>query len=167
MMMKYKFLQIIILLFQVVFINCGIYSFKGSLPPHLNSVAIPLFDNRTAEFGVTEEMTDTVIETFTQDGSLKISDRSNADILLEGTITQVSDRTGAFDARETVQDLKIYISVQVKCTDQVKRLIMWEERLTQFGTYDPSQGPDARVDGITDAIEKICEEILNKTVSGW
>lgn len=164
MMTRIKILAAVSLVFVI---SCGIYSFKGSLPPHLNSVAVPLFDNRTAEFGVTEEMTDMLIEKLTQDGSLKIMDRSTADVLLEGTIVSISDRAGAFTANETVQDLRIYVTVQVTCTDQVRRQTMWEERLTQFGTYDPSEGPDARLEGINEAIDKICEEIINKTVSGW
>jgi hypothetical protein len=158
------------LLISIVFVSlfaCGIYSFKGSLAPHLKTVAIPLFDNRTAEFGVTEEMTDTMIEKFTQDGSLKLMDQTSADVLLEGTISRISDRAGAFDANERVQDLNIYVTVQIKCTDLVKRQIMWEERMTQFGSYDPAEGPDARLDGISEAIEKISKEVLNKTVSGW
>ena len=156
-----------IIMSLAILLNCGIYSFKGSLAPHLNTVAIPLFDNRTAEFGITEEMTDTMIEKFTQDGSLKNMDKSSADVLVEGTIERINDGAGAFDANEQVQDLKIYVTVQIKCTDQVKRQVIWEERITQFGSYDPAEGPDARLDGISEAIEKISEEVLNKTVSGW
>jgi len=153
--------------FALLFLGCGIYSFSGSLPPHLNTVAVPLFDNKTAEFGIAEEITDTVIDEFNRDGSLKISDRSGADVLLEGSIIRIDDRAGAFTRQEEVQDLKIYLTVKVKCTDQVKRQTMWDERVTQFGTYDPATGADGRIDAIAEAIEKISEEILNKTVSGW
>ncbi|MBN2410949.1 LptE family protein [candidate division KSB1 bacterium] len=151
----------------LLFLECGFYSFSGSLPSHLKTVAVPLFDNRTAEFGISEELTDMVIEEFNRDGSLKIADRSGADVVLEGSIIRIDDRAGAFTRQEEVQDLKIYLTVKVKCTDQVKRQTMWDERLTQFGTYDPSAGADGRLDAVSEAIEKISEEILNKTVSGW
>jgi hypothetical protein len=157
----------ILLLYCIIVLNCGIYSFSGSLAPHLNTVAVPLFDNRTVEFGIAEDMTDTVIEEFTRDNTLKIADRSTADILIDATILRVDDRAGAFDANETVQDLKIYVSVNVKCTDQVKDQVLWEERITQWGGYDPSGGPDARLDGLAEAIDKISKDILNKTVAGW
>ncbi len=164
---KYALFFMLILSISALSLHCGVYSFKGSLPPHLHTVAIPLFENRTAEFGVPEELTDTVIDKFTQDNSLKIADRSNADVVLEGTIVRIDDRAGAYNSQERVQDLKIYITVNVKCMDQVKRQVLWEERLTQWGSYDPSAGPDARLDGLNDALDKISEEILNKTVSGW
>ncbi|MBN1560724.1 LptE family protein [candidate division KSB1 bacterium] len=157
-----------LILFGMLFVfSCSYYSLKGSLPPHLHSVAVPLFDNRTAEFGMSEKLTDAVIEEFIRDGSLKIADRSAADVIVIGSIVSVNDRAGAFDQQETVQDIKVYISVQVECTDQVKRQAMWEERITQFGSYDPAEGPEGRNNAYEEAFEKLSQEILNKTVSNW
>ena len=166
--MKFKSKLILLTLFGTLFvISCGYYSLKGSLPPHLNSVAIPLFENRTPEFGITETLTDAVIDEFVRDGSLKITDRSAADVLIVGSIVSVNDRAGAFDQQETVQDIKVYVSVRIECTDQVKRQKMWDERITQFGSYDPAAGPSGREDAYAEAFEKISQEILNKTVSNW
>ena len=36
----------------------------GSIPPHIKSIAIPLMDNQTAEFGLAEDITDGIIEQF-------------------------------------------------------------------------------------------------------
>jgi hypothetical protein len=160
------------LFFFAVFIlavgsGCGLYSFSGSLPPHLKTVAVPLFDNRTAEFAIAEDITDAIIKEFNKDNSLKIADRNAADVLIEGSVISLDDRAGAFDPNEEVKDFKVYVTVQVKCTDQVKRLTMWEERVTQWGEYDPNAGPDARKDGITAAITKMSQEVLNKTVAAW
>lgn len=155
-------------LFGILFVSsCGYYSLKGSLPPHLKTIAIPLFDNQTAEFGITETLTDAVIDEFVRDGSLKIAERSNADVLLMGTITSISDRAGAYDQREIVQDVKVYITVRLECTDQVKRQTMWSERITQFGSYDPAEGPEGRTTAYDQAFEKLSQDILNKTVSNW
>ena len=148
-------------------LRCGFYSFSGSLAPHLQTVAVPLFENRTAEFGVAEELTDRLIDEFNRDNSLKIADQSAADVLVEGTVLRIDDRAGAFTEQERVQNLQVYLTVSIVVTDQVKKQVMWEERLTQFGEFDPAEGPDARQDGIAEAIEKTTEQILNKTVSGW
>ncbi len=147
--------------------GCGIYSVKGSMAPHLKTVAVPLFDNRTAEFRVAEDLTDAVISSFTRDNSLKIADRGAADVLVEGTIVQIDERAGAFDQSESVQDMKIYLSVQIKCTDQVKRELLWQERLTHFGSFDPSQGPEARNEALIEAMDKVSQDVLNKTVANW
>ncbi len=163
--MIYK--KMIVFLYCCVLGGCGYYSFSGSLAPHLNTVAVPLLDNKTVEFGLAEELTDILIEEFTRDNSLKIADKSTADILVEGSILRIDDRAGAFTADEEVQDIKIYISVSVKVHDQVKRTLLWEERITKWGDYDPDGGPDGREEAIFLALEKVSEEILNKTVSGW
>ena len=43
---------LLFLLLLCIASGCGIYSVKGSMAPHLKTVAIPLFENRTAEFRV-------------------------------------------------------------------------------------------------------------------
>jgi hypothetical protein len=156
-----------VILAALLTLRCGVYSFSGSLPPHLKTVAVPLFDNKTAEFAVAEDLTEQVIKEFTRDNTLKIDERASADVLVEGAILSLEDRAGAFDPNETVEDFKVYVTVQVRCTDQVKQAKMWEERVTQWGSYDPNIGPDSRKDGLAEAMTKISQEILNKTVAGW
>ena len=147
--------------------SCGFYSFSGSLAPHLNTISIPLFQDRTAEFGIKEELTDALIDEFTQDNTLSIADPANADLHLEGTLESVNDRASDYDQQERVQDVRVYLTVNIKCEVMTKRTVLWEERLTQWGDYDPSLGPDARQEGITEAITKLTSDILNKTVAGW
>ncbi len=163
----WRCLALTALLAALMTAGCGLYSFSGSLPPHLKTVAIPLFDNRTAEFAIAEDITDAITKEFNRDNSLKIAERNAADVLIEGSVISLDDRAGAFDASEEVKDFKVYVTVQVKCTDQTKRLTMWEERVTQWGEYDPGAGPDARKDGIAAAITKMSQEVLNKTVAAW
>lgn len=167
-MIKNKVIYIIFVLMTIsLFFHCFYYSVKGSLPSYLNTVAIPLFENETAEFGVAEELTDALIIEFTRDGSLQINRPEDADVLINGKITNINERAGAFDQNETVEDIKIYITVQVTCMDKVKNQEMWSSRITQYGTYDPSEGLDARQTAYEQAYTKIGQEIINKTVSNW
>ncbi|MFQ5863832.1 MAG: LptE family protein [bacterium] len=156
-----------LLLSTTYLVACGPYSFSGSGAPHIKTVAVPIFQDQTSEFGIKEKLTDAVINEFTRDNTLKITDRRNADSILEGTIVSVTDRAGAFTSNEQVQDIKIFITVRVKYEDLKKRKIMWEEEITQWGTFDPDEGPQSRDNGIDEAVEKIANEILNKSVSGW
>lgn len=146
--------------------QCGYYSLSGSLPPHLKTVAIPLFDDQTAEFGLKEELTDALIEQFTKDNSLRITEPRAADVLVEGVISRVYDQAGGYDKEETVSEMQVHCRVNVKCTDQAKRKVMWEESISRWGRFTPND-PDSRREGLSDALKQIAEEILNKTVSGW
>jgi hypothetical protein len=69
-----------------VFSGCGIYSFSGSIPPHIKSISIPLFANETAEFGIAEAVTDEVTNVFLEENILKISDQG--DSILRGSINE-------------------------------------------------------------------------------
>lgn len=146
---------------------CGPYSFSGTGASHIKTIAIPIFQDQTSEFGVKEKLTDAVIDEFTRDNTLKITDRRNADSVLEGTILGIDDRAGAFTSEEKVEDIKIFITVKVKYEDLKKRKTIWQEEITQWGTFNPDAGPESRNEGINEALEKIANEILNKSVSGW
>ncbi|MFQ5601874.1 MAG: LptE family protein [bacterium] len=146
---------------------CGPYSFSSSGATHIKTVAIPVFQDQTAEFGIKEKLTQEVINEFTRDNTLRITDRRNADSLIEGTVVQVVDRAGAFTSDEKVQDIQVFITVRVRYEDLVKRKVLWEEEITQWGTFNPDEGAQSRENGINEAVTKITNEILNKTVSGW
>lgn len=157
----------------IVFISCTFYcfhySFSGSsLPSHIKTVAIPLFEDRTSEYGIKERLTDALIDEFVRDNTLKIADRRSADSVLLGTILNVSDRVETYNRMEQAETFKLYITVEVEYNDLKKNKTMWKERLTQWGRYTVTTGgPEDREKGIDEAIEKLSADILNKTVSGW
>ena len=156
-----------IMILSFIFCNCGYYSFSGSsLPSHLKTIAIPVFEDRTSEFGVRESITDGLIEEITRDNTLKISDPRNTDSILEGIIINIRDQAGAVSSTEQVKDIKVYITVDVKFRDVVKRKVIWEEQITQWGTYEPETA-NGRLDGINEAIDKLIEDIINKIIAGW
>lgn len=153
---------------SMLFLACGPYSFSGSAFPHLKSIAIPLFQDNTAEFGVKEELTDALVRSFTQENSLKIADRRNADSILMGTIVAINDQAGSITRDERVNEIQVHLLVEIKYEDLVKRKVVWEDRISQFGTYTPGAGEKStREAAISEAIAKISTEVLNRTVSGW
>ncbi len=145
--------------------GCGPYSFSSSGASHLKTVAVPIFQDQTSEFGIKEKLTDKVIEQFTRDNTLRLSDRRNADSLIEGKIVRVHDQAGAFTSDESVKDIKVFITVNVKYEDLKKRKTIWEEVIRDWGTFNPDE--ETREIGIDVAIAKIATEILNRSVSGW
>jgi hypothetical protein len=160
MKLKYAFIMLL-------FAQCGYYSFSGStLPSHLKTIAIPVFDDQTAEFGIREALTDAVINGITRDNTLKISDPRNADSMLEGTILTIRDEAGTVSVDEEVKDIKVYLTLDVRFVDMKKREALWEERITQWGTYEPASA-NGRTDAIDEIIDKVSEDILNKIIAGW
>jgi hypothetical protein len=151
------------LLLAPLLLRCGAYSFSGaSLPPHLKTVAIPLFENRTPEFGVDQRLTDAVIEAVTKDNTLKIAESSTADCILRCTLNRIEDRAGQYNRNEEASTFRITLSVQATFEDLQKRVVLWQSPISAFGTYS-----DNRDDGIAEAVDKLTVEIVNRMVSNW
>ena len=151
-----------------IFFACGPYSFSSSGNTGLKTVAVPVFNDQTAEFGVKEQITKAIIAAFTRDNSLKIADRRAADAMVNGTLLRVSEQAGAYTKTEEVQQIRVTVTVQIKFEDVKKRKVLWEESLTQFGTYTPNDAASGdRESAIQQAVEKIATEVLNRSVSGW
>ncbi len=148
--------------------GCGPYSFSGnSLPPHIKTIAVPLFEDRTSEFGIKEKLTDAVIQEITRDNTLKIVNEDLADAIVYGKILSVDDRADTYTEQEEVQSYRVYITVEVEVRDVKRGTPLWKERWSQWGLYSLTDGVDAREQAIDEAIQKLAEDILNKTVSNW
>jgi hypothetical protein len=151
--------------------GCGIYSFSGAVPGGIKTIAVPLFDNMTSEYGIREQMTDAVIDRFLRDNLIKVVDLSRAEAILRGQITQVSDQPYTFqstDSTETVQEYRVIISVTVSMENTQTGETTWSQNFSEWGTYPFSSGSSTdRDQGILEAITKLTEDISNKVVSGW
>ena len=81
-----------LLLFSSCFLgSCMYYSLAGSIPPHINSVAIPIVENQTAEFGMSESVTENLLAKFNEENILRVTDEESAVSVLNGTIVRVTD----------------------------------------------------------------------------
>ena len=79
------------------------------------NVHIPVLKNETLQYGLEESLTAALIEQFLNDGRMRVSRRSNADLILEGAITRVQQRPLAYDDedRAVAFDLTIDVNVQL------------------------------------------------------
>lgn len=146
------------------------YSFKGgSVPVHLKTLAVPLLDDQSGsgEPGLREKITNRLVERFRQDNSLQVVDRARADAVLEGTIVSSQDEPYVVAQGETVTKWRITLTVKASFQDMKLKKSMWEKQFSNFSLYDATAGPAARQAGFTAAIEKVTEDIVNESVSGW
>ena len=144
------------------------YSFSGaSVAPHLKSVAIPFAEDRSgsAEPRLRELLTEKLTQKFIDDNNLQIAEKSSADALLQCVIVSLSDVPAIVSAGENVASRRITITVQVTFKDLVQRRTVFEKQFSNYGDY--SGGISERNSGIDDAINKISDDILLDTVSGW
>jgi hypothetical protein len=171
---KNHFLSLILGLFicsmVLNFAACCVYSFTGaSVPEHLKTIAIPTADDRSggAEPGLREKLTEVLTQKLIDDNTLQVTDRTSANSILESTIVSISDAPAIVTAGEQIATRRITISVLVVNKDLVKRKTLFEKTFSNYGDYPSGGSIDSRRSAIEEAIEKITQDILLDTVSGW
>ena len=147
--------------------GCAYYSFKGSLPSYIKTIAIPLFDNQTPDPGVPETLNQLLTSEFIKDNTLKVVDESRADLLLSGTILPIRLQPAVVRQGEEVAEDKLIVSVKVKCEDVKSSKVLFQKTFQQYSPLDASAGLEERNQAINDALQLIAEDILNATLGAW
>lgn len=154
----------------LTFVHGCTYSFKGgSVPAHLKTIAIPILEDQSGygDPSLRDQFTRELVDKFRGDNSLELSDRNNADCIMEGVITTVSDAPQVLQGGEKVAQRRINVTAHITFTDLKLRKKLWEKDFTQWGDYASGGGLTQRNDGIKEAVRKLTEDILNETVAGW
>ncbi|MGV7220708.1 MAG: LPS assembly lipoprotein LptE [Nitrospinales bacterium] len=138
--MKLNFVNIkislsILLLFFLT--GCGYHlsGTGGSLSKGMRTISIPVFDNNSSEPLIQRQFTDAVRQAFLTDGRLKLSKPKNADLLLEGLISNYYNRSVAFNRDDVVTESIITLGVKVKVIDQINEKIYMEESMNSNWDY--------------------------------
>jgi len=158
----------VLILFIWLVAGCGYYSFKGSLPSHLKTVAVPLFYSQSQEPGIAEEITNEVINQFIEDNTLKIADESEADLVLTGTVLAIPPaRPAIVKEGENVAEMRLTVSVKVKCEDVRMSKVLFNKTFRNEISLNSDAGLEERQLAIKEALQVIAEDIVNATISGW
>ncbi len=152
-------------------ISCG-YSFSARTNPHIKTIAVPIFQNKTLEKGVEQRLADGVADAFLEDKSLRVVEEKDADSVILGTIERYDRSPYSYDKSQAVQEYKVEFVLRVSYEDRTKNKVVWEETaLRPWGTYSVSSalagGIEEEIVAQDRAIEKAAQDILIKTVRGW
>lgn len=159
-----------VVLVAINFTSCCAYSFTGaSVPAHLKTIAIPIADDRSGsgQPGLSQQLTQDLIQKFIDDNSLQVADRASANSILECTIVSLNDAPAVVSAGENIESRRITIGVKVLYRDLVERKTIFDKTFTNYSDYPTSNPVQGRIDAINSAINKISDDILLDTVSGW
>ena len=188
----YRKLIIICLVFFVS--NCSFYSFKGSIPAHINSVVISPIINTTSEYTVSTLLDEKFTSMMLLENILDIVKYENADSKLDITIKSISDKPNIFtidndSGYEIVNEWKVMIQVHIRWYDLINDLDVINKSITEWSTYNlginiGNDQIDNDLDGLIDsedsdeygtpkegamriAIDKVSKRIINELTSTW
>ncbi len=151
--------------------SCAYTTSPALLPPHLKTIAIPVFENATTEYTIEQDITTAVIQRFVRDNHLKVVDQANANCELRGKVTQYKNAVFGFTQASQASEYRVTVGVQVTFKDRVKNRELWSDEIIRTANYYvqnvPGQGARTELDGRQEAIGKIADEILSRSVEGW
>ena len=189
--MKYKIFNILLILFIQ---SCSFYSFKGSIPSHINSVVISPLKNETSEYMISDILNEKIMNLLLMENILDIVSFENADSKLDIVITSLTDKPNIFTIDtnteyEIVNEWKITINIKIIWYDLINNENIIEKSIQEWSTYSlgidiGKDKLDNDLDGLIDeedsdeygipregamriAMEKVSKRIINELTSTW
>ena len=169
--------------------SCVYYSMAGSIPPHIKSISIPMVENQTVEFGISEAVTDNLVNQFLESNILKLVEEKKADSILKGKVIHVKDAPYTYTRNESVTEYRFTITMDLEWFDVLKDKVIIKKQYSGFGAYGlngdiSSDEIDNDGDGLIDsededefgdpreyatqvAVKKIAQDVLNEIMTSW
>ena len=152
--------------------GCSYSPNPALFPTHLRTIAVPVFQNRTTQPALEEEVTTAIVNRFIRDSKLRVVSEDQADLVITGGVRAYSNAVFGFNAREQAQEYQVAVTVVVTVRDRVKNREMWKDdslvrTANYFVTASPGQEPQTEAQGRASAVDKVADAILNRTVETW
>jgi hypothetical protein len=113
-----------------------------------------------------------VVQKFVTDNHLRIVDEKSADCVVTGKIVDYRNAVFGISNSDLAQEYRVTIGVSVVFKDQVKNREIWrDEQIVKTANYYvqpvPGQQAKTELDGRKEAIQKIADEILSRSIESW
>jgi outer membrane lipopolysaccharide assembly protein LptE/RlpB len=106
--------------------GCG-YSFRGTLPSHIRTIAVPIFGNRTQQPGVESIITRAVVQAFVTNGRLQVVRPADADAILDGEVVSYGVGAVAFDNTLNVQQYRLLVVLNLRMRDVRRNSVLFQQ----------------------------------------
>jgi len=144
---------------------CG-YQLQGKgtpADPTIQTVAIPVFGNRTAQTGIESEVTRALVDKFTSSRRITVGSQVMADALILGTVksfftTSVAVTTGT----QVTTGYRAALTVEVTLQRRGDGKVFWKEDITEWGNYPVVSDLAATENNKRDAIRRISERLAER-----
>ncbi|HHE65766.1 MAG: hypothetical protein B1H06_04240 [Candidatus Cloacimonas sp. 4484_143] len=158
----------IIIIFLIVLMSCT-YSVYSSGYPHLKTISVKSFENKTTEYSLEENVFNSLSDLFSNDGRLNLVSIS-PDCILEGEILDYSDKVLSY-AGSSVDEYEVKVLFSVTFTDLQKNEIIWQNKSLLLKETYSSSDPNITYKTEEEAQDKIIKELFNtiltKSLEEW
>lgn len=143
--------------------GCG-YRLAGSgrLPAGVETMFIPVFENRSALTGIENDFTDSLIEEFTRRRGVRLVAEGAADAVLSGVITSISTATVTHRDQYTSSQRRARVTLKVRLVSRDGRVLWAADDISQDEIYAAEGAKYATDQRLRDAVVKIAGDLAER-----
>jgi hypothetical protein len=165
-------LHLVVLLAMCATSGCG-YSLAGRgsfLPPHIQTIGVPMFTNSTPVADVERRITERVRSELIGRGRYKVETSANGvDAVLSGEISSITIVASAFNASRLATRQQVVLTAKIEFRDVKENKVIWSNPSMQFREEYPVTGtvadPNAFFGQDVNALERLASEFARTLVS--
>lgn len=170
--MRRSVMRSVILLALVLSSACG-YSLAGRgsfLPPHIQSIGVPMFTNHTSVFDVERRVTERVVSELIGRGKYRVErSATGVDAVLTGEISSISVTPAAFNQQRLATRYTVLLVATVEFRDLKENKVIWHNPAMQFREdFEVSASvtdPNAFFGQDANALDRLASEFARSLVS--
>ena len=165
---SHSFAMTFLIIISISVASC--YSFTGaSIPAGVHNIAIPTAEDVSgfAEAEIRQALTQTLTTKFIREGSLHVTAKPSADVLLTVTIDHITDESTGVSAGEVLKNKQVTISVTGVYFDIKKQKQFWQRDFSESASYAIDQGLDGLKAALTAAEDKLTDDVMLAVISNW
>ena len=159
----------------MVFLSACGYRFVGGgeLPAGVERIFLVIFDNRTSEIGVENDLAASMANTFTTRGNKEVlaNSRQRADAELSGAISSIEIYTVSRRVQTVSAERRVVIGVSARLTSTDGRVLWQSNSLSASQAYsvasDRQETEADRRAAIRSATELLADKIYNNLTSDF
>jgi len=147
------------------------YSVYSNAYPHLKTIQMDTFENRSAEFAIEDKALADISLAIRNDGRLKLV-TANPDCVIEGKIISFEEKIYSYNAANQVQDYQISIVFDIIFTDLSQNEDIFKNsalRVSEY--YKVADGSTARFETKDEALgeifKKVFQQVVKNTLEAW
>ena len=160
-----------VLLFSLLILQACGYHMAGTgshLTAGMKSIFIPVFENKTMEPIIEEELTTAVIREFLKDGRIEVADSSRADMVLKGSVVSYKETPVSFDAAQNVLEYRVTVTTHLIL---LNTNTLWEHDVTSTAEYTVSSDVMTtrikKLSALREIARNLSEEVADRVLLGW
>ncbi|MCC6544999.1 MAG: LptE family protein [Nitrospirae bacterium] len=154
----------------------------GHLKTGVKSLFIPVFENKTMEPIIEEDLTVAVVREFLKDGRIEVVDKSKADMILKGSVVSYKETPVSFDASYIVE-YRVTVTTHLILQENTPLQIgeskgpvpsvnpLWEKDITSTAEYKVSSDVMvtrvSKLSALREIARNLSEEAADRVLLGW